>query len=806
MALFDPTAPAERVFDSPVELSEEVAHQQAAFDAVTGQVYVTQVIESGRQLPGESAPLSWSQRSARGDLSLSRVGADGTLLDNMFLRRFDHGAGLWVEHDAYTGGVWVWVAYDAAEVAEGSNAHGRLLARFRYQAGAVLDVGDAGIEVYDPVPGGTLTASVDAPRDRIAVNARVGGQSVYRIYQLSEFRERRFTPIIEFPVIERENLPRNPVYQSFTLWDGYIYEHRGTYYSASNPPPGNAYFVIMNAADGRLVRIVRNDHAPDLDRREPEAMTVWDRPDGPVLVFGFSISSSLPRLMDLYQVGPDTGPGTFITAEAVDGAGIVVTLSIPDRASVRSWEVTRMPGSITLFEGDGEDLPPDGSLAHMLDSSPLECRPVFYHLRVDYTDRPAHDSDSIPVTYTPEGGCQQQGGAVTESAGVLGCASEYTARIHWRGGARPFPLQVMDQLADVTWSRTLNDVSEATVTLAELCGPDVLGEGGEMEDLHPWVHELTIYRDGDLVWQGPVIEVRGLADAVIIRAVDVFEWLDQLANTFRISYYGDEADPRGRRAGTILYIAYNHIRLNLNESSLSVPPDYPGIMDYLTTRDVVGAPVISVEKDGSTDTGVWTEYLGTILREWTKRGLNWTTVGRRLVLQYAPDRTVLPTARLSFDDFNNNMEIIRDGAQVATYALATTKRENNVSEGTTVGTGRVGTAYGRIDRIVNINDENVSDAELLEAAREELRGRYPAPLEIVAGRGSSELSPEAPITIDELVPGTRVDVEGDFRFRVSAGFTVTDVEVSWSSGRESVSVGLVPITASSPDDTLPPDE
>lgn len=96
--------------------------------------------------------------------------------------------------------------------------------------------------------------------------------------------------------------------------------------------------------------------------------------------------------------------------------------------------------------------------------------------------------------------------------GTLGCATSYQAVIHWQGGKRLFA--VLDAVTEVTWARKLDDYSEASVKLAKpalspLCWSKIAAQYDNdgmllRPGIEPWAHELSIYRDHGLVWQGPV--------------------------------------------------------------------------------------------------------------------------------------------------------------------------------------------------------------------------------------------------------------------------------------------------------------
>lgn len=776
MPVLDPLGPASLLLGGPVVLSQRTVHQQAAIDTDTGDVYATQVIHSGRQLPGEPEPISWEVRSARGDLAINRVSANGELLEHMYVRSFDHGASLGVE--TLNGQVWIWTSYDAREVPVGSNAHGRLLCRFPWQPDAVLDIGSPSVEAFDPVPGASsLAVSLDLEHAQVGVRYVRNGERRYRVYSYAAFTAGDIEDYThDWPQQETALL------QSWCLYGRYIYQWHGSGYSDTNPPPGNAFFTILDLYTGRQIRRAPYFEHPDLPHREPEAVTVWPAPEGPRLVYGLATDQA-PRRMRLYAVAADAGPGMWVYAEPTSG-GIVVAASLGDHDTVTGWTLTRPDGTV-LTSGTAQDEP-----VLALDAMAPPCRDSVYVLTVTRTDDTTDRIASTPVTYIPPGGCRGEGD-VGPDPGLVGCASEYTARIHWRGGALELPVPSMDAVTEVTWGRTADDVSEASVTLAR-CG-DCAG----IADIHPWVHELTIYRDGDIEWQGPVRRVRVRRDTIIIEALDVAGWLDHLVNTFRVSYTDTTPDGRGRRRGTIVYVARNHLRLNLEESSLSVPPDYPGIMDYLVT-DETGLPTIKVEKDGSSNTAVWTEFLGTMLRGWVDRGLHFTTVGRSLILRGWPDQNTPAQARVSLADLVGEVEVVRDGDQAATYSFATTQQTQDISDGLTVGTGRVGTPYGRLDSLVRIQEDDPTEDDLRAAARSDIAGRYPAPM-VIQIPSSAQIAPQAPVRMSQLVPGERFDVYDDsYCYPIEQGFALSDMEVTWDGSRERVTVGLLPLDSEVP--------
>jgi hypothetical protein len=781
---------------SGVVLDQTRVHQQADFDEDGGLVYVTQVVGNGVTLPGESGPPATGVRDSRGDIAINRVEvATGTVTGVMYCRSFDHGSGIGVEVE---GGVtYIWVAYDAVQQPIGTNAHGRRIARLPFQPGVVIDPTDASISDYNPVPGAnSITPGLDIPNGQFAIAYNAGSGTRYRVFTLADFKAKDFSqPLAEFP------RPSYPDFQSWQIFNGYIYQFHGTAYGEDNPPPpvgsGNAWFTVLNSLTGAVVERVLDLHVPNLPYREPEALAFRNQPTGPELVFGYASSDTPPRQLNLYAISATVQPTITLTAVAVPepDPGVQLTVSLADPTGIQSWAIYRVVNDTRqlLFSGTGDTLP-DGS--EWLDSSPPGCIPLTYIVVVDRLAGGSDTDTSNSVTYVPPGGCNQGGETVGEESTSLGCAETYSAVIHWRGGALPFPSASMDRLTDVRWSRTVNDTSDAEITVLKgNISPECCEAIGRAE---PWVHELTVYRDTELVWQGPIVATTARRESITIYAQDVFSWLDKMVNTYAIRYVNTAPDVLGRRRAPITYVAWNHLRLNVAVSSLSVPADYPKIMDYVVRRDA-GLPMIKVEKDGSANNTPWAEYMGNIWREWAKRGLTWTTVGRRLLLRGKPTTSTRALSRLTLDDFAGEVEVIKDGSTAATYAFASNQSSQDISQdgdekpSKVLGTGRRGTAYGRLDVLVNVDEEEATDADLWSAARDALAGRYPVPLTISVPDGST-LTPTAPVLISQLVPGERFDVLADaFCTPVVQGFMLSDVEVSWQSGSEKVAISLVPL-------------
>ncbi|NDK24632.1 hypothetical protein FSY75_09120 [Streptomyces sp. TR1341] len=371
----------------------------------------------------------------------------------------------------------------------------------------------------------------------------------------------------------------------------------------------------------------------------------------------------------------------------------------------------------------------------------------------------------------------------------LGCAQEYRAVVHWRGGSRPFTSPGVSALTSVKWNRTVNDTSEATIVIATgVAGRECCGLLGQIE---PYVHELSLYRDSELVWQGPVTRTVENRTTFTVEAKDVTEWLARCVNTTLLRYLStNPADPM--HGGPVQEIAETIIRLNLETTGFSSGPDWPVMLDYIVRDDDTVDTFF--EKDGSDNASVWIVPILQILDdELVTRGLEYTTVGRTLILG-RPQTTDDPAqARLTLEHFAGDVQITRDGANAATLVWVTNQNDQEIT-GTQFGvSGVISPYYGRLDTLIRTQAEGLTAYDLWQIARASYNGRNPVPTSLSIPEGSS-LAASAPVSMRQLVPGVRLDVVAtDMCNDLSQPYRLSDVDVDWGDTGEKVGVSLVPI-------------
>jgi len=431
---------------------------------------------------------------------------------------------------------------------------------------------------------------------------------------------------------------------------------------------------------------------------------------------------------------------------------------------------------------------------------------------------------------------------------TLGCPAQYYAVFHWKCGDQVF--MPVDNLTSLTFSRTLNDTAKATITITKDSLDDTCCEN--LENLEPWLHELSIYRDTELVWQGPVMTVTETRATVTVEAWDISAWIARIVNFSTKAFKRGEAD--------VSSIARYYIDWNLLTSSYACTQtvdgkkvDHACLTPYIVRYDVGAKPAYKPQDQ--------TKNVVDLLNELVKSGLCWTTLGRRLVLKGKPGADDLPVAELTTDDLMGDFSIVRDGQSFATRAVVT--NSSSEEDRQTITTGKsCANPYGRVDWLVSSTDvpkcecdeknctkpgsgrcrgnnlcgpcsysktrkswscENegraackkciadcVDDcktaceadqrAALLDMAKAELKGRYPVPVGVSVNNGAA-LHPEAPVCFDQLVPGYRIDLRIDRACRkVQQAFVLADVTVTWDAGGEKVAVSLTPMDAPGTDE------
>jgi hypothetical protein len=240
--------------------------QSFAFDDVNSAIYVAQVVQGGRQLPGESAPVSGAARVANGDICVSRVGYDGVLQGWMYLRRYGHPITFGVEPAGAGNAPYLWLGSASALKNSDNTGYPTRVGRVPFQNGAVVDYPNTKTEVFYPIKGATeISVSVDAQNRTVLVRSRVRGAAQYDLYDLASFRARSFRPLYSRP-----EPGITGVFQGHAHYFDQVYRVEGASGGATTSPTSVS---SVDLPSGRWNR-VPTDAGSDLTFREPEGVAV----------------------------------------------------------------------------------------------------------------------------------------------------------------------------------------------------------------------------------------------------------------------------------------------------------------------------------------------------------------------------------------------------------------------------------------------------------------------------------------------------------------------------------------------------
>jgi len=324
-------------------------------------------------------------------------------------------------------------------------------------------------------------------------------------------------------------------------------------------------------------------------------------------------------------------------------------------------------------------------------------------------------------------------------------------------------LCAIENETSLNYTRVRNDFSAAELVVS------LLGEDDEFCDecvgaVRTWCHELHILRGDSEVWSGPVTYVSSGRDDVQILARDNMAWLDR--TPIKVELDVDEMD--------LVDIAAKVITDNIT-------PD-------------TGAGCLVIEKRA---TGVVPEdgyyrdvgegYVGDVLRDLVNLGLNFTVLGRKLILFGV--KPLADVGSLTEDDLLGDIRVVEDGATAVTEAVVV----GNGAE----GYASVNGVCGEVGLIVS-NDTIETDEDAEALAKWYVASGYPTPLQIVMPPDTT-LSPEANLRMSDLVPGVSVQVSIDWSCRPAfAEMVLTGMKVDVATTGETVSVSLETLESQPP--------
>ena len=330
-------------------------------------------------------------------------------------------------------------------------------------------------------------------------------------------------------------------------------------------------------------------------------------------------------------------------------------------------------------------------------------------------------------------------------AGTLG-RGEWTASLTEPGG-RVVWASTADSVREFSFTRRLSETS--TASLGAVASPTAAAR------IEPWLHTLTFFYDDEPAWSGIVTSAAAGRGGLDVEASDAS------------IYWKRRRVPSARR--------YDQVDASHIMAQMVV--DAMGVADPLRVSDgLIEYPSrVWAVVDVTANSMMLDEVIGDLV----DAGLSWTVYAGRLLVGPGPERHT--TATLSDKHLGDGISVVKDGRDVATDVLVVGK---GVWAQASIPNDQVG-----IQAIVEA-DSLTTVQECEEAARRELKKRGIAPRKLQLPSGVS-LSPDAPVSLSELVPGVRIPVSSEQTgILVGSEMQLEEVDVDGGSDGVDVSVSL----------------
>jgi hypothetical protein len=354
---------------------------------------------------------------------------------------------------------------------------------------------------------------------------------------------------------------------------------------------------------------------------------------------------------------------------------------------------------------------------------------------------------------------------------VLGCPSAYHVGIHLQGGGVLWT-QIDDGVTTVKWQRKRDDFSVASITVAKRDAGD--GCCAKLGRTYSWAHELTLYRDDTLVWQGPIVRKTESRTTFGFEARDMIAWLDRRSvKPSGAEYFFPNAVDTG-----------SLIRQLVTEGFTSHDP---GLLAYAVLSNT-----------GTNSTLDHTYYdsvaIGHVVRDLIKAGVDIYTVGR--ALHVVADDPVGRPLMLSEADFLSELTVAEAGLDACTRGVVVGGQPVDGSGQSVQGPPVIGSYGGPVAGFGLIEQVSPSQTTINAGVASGIAAKMvsygtPPPVDIIVPDGA-QLSPSAPVDINQLIPAATLGISlSSFCTPVaSQQFRLSEVDVTWSSGSEQVAVSL----------------
>lgn len=293
---------------------------------------------------------------------------------------------------------------------------------------------------------------------------------------------------------------------------------------------------------------------------------------------------------------------------------------------------------------------------------------------------------------------------------------EQWVAIHTRSGVLAHQFSP-SQYGKLSWSREQRQVTKCTMHAP--LGPNV----DRLPDLVPWVHQLSVFNSRqELYWTGPLQKVTGTRRDLTLTAADPSALMARTRNPLTKRW--DATDP-AVPAGELWNGLITHHGLNIEP-----------VIRFDPLGDRFDFRVVGDE-----------QMVDQTIAQLVDVGLRWTVIaGTPLLGPVGVD----PIAALSEDDFiNADIELSRDGTD--SYNDILVKGADNIAR------ARLPMHGENLQQIIQIG--SMFGVGNVQRATEAYVRYYGSIRETLTLPADAALHPDAPVTMDQLVPSARFTME-----------------------------------------------
>ncbi|MFI0813301.1 phage baseplate protein [Streptomyces echinatus] len=279
-------------------LNERRILQSFAFDNTNKHLYTAQLVQGGRMLAGESQAYTDGERSKNGDLCVTRLDWQGSIIGRMYLKGFGHGVSIGVEPSGSS--AYLWTESDSVPDSQ-NNGYGTKIARFKFANGTVIRPDSPQVTRYTPVADSDHNSvAIDPVTNRIVHRYRANGTTwKFSLYDLASFKAGTFTPLA---TITQPSVLTGPTFQGYTSMGQYLYTLDGDAYSYDEngvqTSTSNTYVTSIDW-NGTVYERRLSNAGKSLFYREPEGLAIQipdtSHPTAARLHLGFGSEESLSR-------------------------------------------------------------------------------------------------------------------------------------------------------------------------------------------------------------------------------------------------------------------------------------------------------------------------------------------------------------------------------------------------------------------------------------------------------------------------------------------------------------------------------